>query len=101
MSEDTATAQNWTVVTVTVATDDGTESGTCRVSDGYSLERAVEVARDEALERYSDNICANLLAAHRIVTHIDTFPEPQIRETRITNTLPGTRPDEPGTSEVM
>ena len=104
MDEEAVTAEKWTVVTVTVATDDGTEAGTCKVNQSGNypqLEDAIKIARDEAFERYGELISENMAPAYRVIAHIDSFPDPQIRETRIITVLPEARPDEPITSQVL
>lgn len=91
-----------TIVTALIWTPDGRATGECPVDESYILEEAIAAAGDEAVDNYREKIDGNGLPfRHRIIIHIDTFPEPSARETRIVNTLPALPADEPVTSQVL
>ena len=86
-----------TLVTVTIYAEECCESYSCEVGSVgcQTVEDAIRCARDEAMERFDDDL-GPLPPAHRIIVHVDRFPAPKNgREIIIPATLPELAAEEP------
>lgn len=78
----------WKIVTVTVVSEDGIETSAKNTDDnGGDVDATITEARDEAIERYAENIGSLDNILHRVIVQVVEFPEPKHRFTTVTATL--------------